>query len=262
MRLSFDDINQMYENINSEFEEKHNKVDDIPEQIKEKPVISEKPRQDLDVDLDAYVNKEIESDGIVPDDSEFPEPNDESVSKQDDRMQYNRSYVSSVMDNVDSGKDSEVAVCQLRDIPRCLVNMAKSYFPKASNSLAVSAFLYANRNRDLAIDYSDVPDEVKEYAKIIERRSAEVKTSNELRYMTENIRRLNKTNDDIVLALAYLIYDNKGFSRDTPAHPGDIDFYDPGIQHVIQRLETISDKLRDERNYQKGKRKNMYGSKG
>lgn len=153
--------------------------------------------------------------------------------------------------------------CALRDIPKCLVEMAKRSFPQVPNYIAVSAFLFAYRDKELNdIDYSTVPDSIRELARTFERRNEEMRTSADIKRINDNIRRLNKVSDDVILALSYLIYDAGGFRRTEPAHPGEIDFYDPGIQKVTEKLEAISDKLRDERNYQQGKKKNMYGQKG
>lgn len=153
--------------------------------------------------------------------------------------------------------------CALRDIPKCLVEMAKKCFPHTPNYIAVAAFLFAHRDKESEdIDYSSVPDNVKELAKSYERRNEAMRTSADIRHINDNLRKITKTSDEVILALSYLVYDANGFRRTEPAHPGDIDFYDPGIQKVTEQLEHISDKLRGERSYQQGKKKNMYGQKG
>lgn len=153
--------------------------------------------------------------------------------------------------------------CALRDIPKCLVEMAKKCFPHTPNYIAVSAFLYAYRDKESEdIDYSGVPDNVKELAKSYERRNEAMRTSADIRHINDNLRKITKASDEVILALSYLVYDANGFRRTEPAHPGDIDFYDPGIQKVTEQLERTSDKLCSERSYQQGKRKNLYGQKG
>lgn len=160
-------------------------------------------------------------------------------------------------------KSSVVETCALRDIPKCLVEMAKKCFPHTPNYIAVAAFLFAHRDKESGdIDYDGVPDNVRELAKAYERKNEAMRTSADIRHINDNLRKLNKANDEVILALSYLVYDANGFRRTEPAHPGDIDFYDPGIQKVSEQLERISDKLCDERSYQQGKRKNMYGQKG
>lgn len=160
-------------------------------------------------------------------------------------------------------KSSSVETCALRDIPKCLVEMAKKNFPHTPNYIAVAAFLFAHRDKESGdIDYDGVPDNVKELAKAYERKNEAMRTSADIRHINDNLRKLNKTSDEVILALSYLVYDANGFRHTEPAHPGDIDFYDPGIQKVTEQLARISDKLCDERSYQQGKRKNMYGQKG
>lgn len=160
-------------------------------------------------------------------------------------------------------KPSEGETCALRDIPKCLVEMAKRSFPHTPNYIAVSAFLYAYRDKESGeTDYSSVPDHVKELAKSYERRSDALRTSIDIRRINDSLRKLIKTGDEVILALSYLVYDANGFRNTEPAHPGEIDFYDPGIQKVTKQLELISEKLCNERNYQQGKKKNMYGQKG
>lgn len=164
----------------------------------------------------------------------------------------------------DAGKESSAGgTCALRDIPKCLVEMAKKNFPHTPNYIAVAAFLYAHRDKESEdIDYSSVPDNIRELAKSYERRNEAMRTSADIRHINENLRKIIKASDEVILALSYLVYDANGFRRTESAHPGDIDFYDPGIQKVTEQLERISDKLCDERSYQQGKRKNMYGQKG
>lgn len=157
---------------------------------------------------------------------------------------------------------SDKDICFLKNVPRCLVDMVKTCFPdNIPNNLAVSAFLYANRC-DKNIDYSDVPDAIKQLAKIYEQKNREARTASDIKRINENLSRLNKVNDDLVLALSYLIYDSNGFKKGEPKHPSEIDFYDPGIQQVTKKLEETSDKLRREYEYEQGKRKDMYGQKG
>lgn len=168
--------------------------------------------------------------------------------------------------DVDFKKDGSKPVggtCALRDIPKCLVEMAKRSFPHTPNYIAVSAFLYAHRDKESEdIDYSAVPDNVKELAKSYERRNEAMRTSADIKRINDSLRKLVKTNDEVILALSYLVYDVNGFRRTEPEHPGAIDFYDPGIQKVTEQLKRTSDKLCSERNYQQGKKKNMYGQKG
>ena len=183
--------------------------------------------------------------------------------KTDNQRFFSRTMRVADVDFKKNGSKCAGETCALRDIPKCLVEMAKKSFPHTPNYIAVSAFLYAHRDKEAEdIDYSAVPDNVRELAKSYERRNEAMRTSADIRHINDNLRKLAKTNDEVILALSYLVYDANGFRRTEPAHPKDIDFYDPGIQKVTELLERTSDKLCSERNYQKKKKKNMYGQKG
>lgn len=154
-------------------------------------------------------------------------------------------------------KKAENYTCQIRDFPKSLMTMIKQDFPDASNSKALAAFVYAYRNidEDSEIDYSDVPSDVIEMAKSVERYNKALSTDREVRRINETLRRLNNVSDDIMLALSYLIYDRAGFRINTPARPGDIDFLEPGIQEVSNKVEKISDRLRQEKQHSEGRPK-------
>lgn len=57
-----------------------------------------------------------------------------------------------------------------------------------------------------------------------------MRTSADIRHINENLRKIIKASDEVILALSYLVYDANGFRRTESAHPGDIDFYDPGYK--------------------------------
>ncbi len=228
-----------------------------------------KASQEKNVVLESHLTEKSVSANNMSDQQENPSVEERCYQEKEYENDYEKSpagtmHVADVgfRKNV-SKKSSAGETCALRDVPKCLVEMAKKCFPHTPNYTAVSAFLYAYRDKESGdIDYSGVPDNVKELAKTFERKSEAMRTSADIRRINDNLRRLNKASDEAILALSYLVYDANGFRRTEPAHPGEVDFYDPGIQKVTEQLERISDKLCSERSYQQGKKKNMYGQKG
>lgn len=239
-------------------------AEDIREMMKssiDKIDVDKTDNYDAELEAERYMKSkslETENNEIFNNHNDY---DDISVDLKKDSM-YTDSVTTTPITRKVVEKSDKAETCFLKNIPKCLVDMVRTCFPdNVPNYLAVSAFLYANRC-DRSIDYSDVPDNVKQFAKIYEQKNREMRTSNDIKKINENISRLNKVNDDLVLALSYLIYDSNGFRKNEPKHPSEIDFYDPGIQQVTKKLEETSDKLRREYEYEQGKRKGMYGQKG
>lgn len=81
--------------------------------------------------------------------------------------------------------------------------------------------MFAHRDKESGdIDYDGVPDNVRELAKAYERKNEAMRTSADIRHINDNLRKLNKASDEVILALSYLVYDANGFRRTEPAHPG------------------------------------------
>lgn len=150
-------------------------------------------------------------------------------------------------------RKNEADKCQIRDFPRSLMHMVKLSFPDAPNSKALAAFVYANRDTEADIDYSDVSDEVIELAKKVDRFKKVLDTEKNIRKINEGMRRINEMGDDLMLALSYLIYDRAGFRIGNPSRPSEIDFLEPGVQEVANKIERTSDTLRKEKQYREGR---------
>ena len=143
--------------------------------------------------------------------------------------------------------------CDIKRFPKSLVQMAKNNFPEASNTKALAAFVYANRDTSLDIDYSDVPDDVIILATTLDKYKTMMQMDKNIRHITELLKRLNSASDDVVLALSYLIYDRLGFRTDSPIRPDEVNFMPQGVQEITKVLELSSNKIRKERKYQEGR---------
>lgn len=143
--------------------------------------------------------------------------------------------------------------CDIKRFPKSLVQMVKHSFPEVSNTKALAAFVYANRDTDLDIDYSDVSDDVIALANTLDKYKAMRQMDKNIRHINEMLKRLNSASDDTVLALSYLIYDRLGFRTDAPMRPDEVDFTPRGVQDITSVLEIASDKIRKEKQYQEGR---------
>ncbi len=159
-----------------------------------------------------------------------------------------------------SKKSSSVETCQIRNFPKSLMKMIKQTFPDEPHTKAVAAFVYANRDMELEIDYSDIPKDVIELANSIDKFKKISDTEKNIKRINDGIRQLNEASDDLKLALSYLVYDRSGFRISVPQRPSEIDFLEPGVQEVTKKIEKTSDLIRKEKKYQEGrpKRQNKY----
>lgn len=140
------------------------------------------------------------------------------------------------------------APLQIRDFPKSLIEMIKKSFGDTTlpNTKALQAFVYANRDQSIDIDYSDVPDDVIALARTFDNYKTQQTMDANLRKLLALVSRLSDVNDDISRGIAYLIYDRAGFNTVTPNRPSDIDFEAPGIEEVETQLEMTCDKIREQ----------------
>lgn len=152
-------------------------------------------------------------------------------------------------------KYSEIETCQIRNFPKSLMKMIKQTFPDVPHTKAVAAYVYANRDMELEIDYGDIPKDVIELANSIDKFKKISDADKNMRKINENIRQLNEVSEDIMLALSYLVYDRSGFRMTVPQRPSEIDFLEPGVQEVTKKLEKTAELIRKEKKYQEGRPK-------
>ncbi len=158
-------------------------------------------------------------------------------------------------DTRNAGRKTSVdnSTCDIKGFPKSLLRMAKSSFPEAANMKALAAFVYAHRDTELDIDYSDIPDDIVQLASTIDKYKTMMQMDRNIRYINDMLKRLNLMGDDMILALSYLIYDRLGFRTDNPTRPDDINFEPVGLRELTKHLEDSADRIRKEEQYQEGR---------
>ena len=148
------------------------------------------------------------------------------------------------------------STCEIRSFPKSLLTMVKETLGGGvtiPNTKALAAFVYANRDPDLDIDYSDVPDDVIELAASFDKYKTMMSMDRRVRVIEASLRRLNLVADDIALGQAYLIFDRAGFNERLPNRPSDINFAQPGIEEVINNIGDTNDAMRKEKAIKEGR---------
>ena len=154
-----------------------------------------------------------------------------------------------------AAKTSVSDTCEIRGFPRSLLQMVKASngCEESSNTTALAAFVYANRDMDADVDYGDVPERVIELAATFDRYKAARQTDRNIRSINEKLRRLESDADSMVMGMVYLIYDRLGFRTDAPNTPNDVDFELYGMAELLSRMVSSARKYKKEEAYQNGR---------
>ena len=143
---------------------------------------------------------------------------------------------------------------QIRDFPKSLMDMAKKTFPSASNTKALAAFVYANRDISADIDYSDVPEDVIKLASTIEKYKMMQSVDANMRTLLNMVMDIRTTLNDVELGEAWLIYDKGGYNtRSYPSDPSELNFSYDGIDKIISKIETTNDEKEKLRKQSEGR---------
>lgn len=145
--------------------------------------------------------------------------------------------------------------CEIRGFPRSLIQMIKASngCEDASNTMALAAFVYANRDMDSDVDYSDVPERVIELAGTFDRYKAAKQTDRNIRSINEKLKRIETDATSMVMGMAYLLYDRLGFRTDAPNTPSEVDFDLYGMAELFARMAESGQKYKKEKAYQDGR---------
>lgn len=151
---------------------------------------------------------------------------------------------------------SSVPMSKLNGVPRCLVERARMQFPTAERQQdAVAAYIYFHEGMpaDMA-----VPDEIVSLAMSFEGDNITVETVKDLveRDMLDikaQNRQLLKKLDTLELALAYMIFEKAGFSKEEAMSPDSIKFLEKGINDLISKLEADAETQRMRKARQQGR---------
>ena len=145
---------------------------------------------------------------------------------------------------------SDAKSCQIRDFPLSLVKMCKLSLGEGDaevlpNTKALAAFVYANRDPDLEIDYSDVSEDIIALSKHFDR----TKTVNNINDMQKVIIRYLKELrltlfENQALTMAVLLDSVNFINKETPKSVGDLSFTQDVLIDAIEKLEEDVPKLK------------------
>lgn len=149
---------------------------------------------------------------------------------------------------------SDNSTVQLRDFPRSLTLMARQMFPDAqSNTKAVAALMYANRDMNSTFDYDDVPEDVIELAARCDTFRNQENIVRNLQKLDSIVHSLVNGEEVLLYAISYLIYDRLGFRQDSPVNPADTNFNVKGMNYLQDNLMQATARYKKEREYNEGR---------
>ena len=149
---------------------------------------------------------------------------------------------------------SDNSTVQLRDFTRSLTLMARQMFPDAqSNTKAVAALMYANRDMNSAFDYDDVPEDVIELAARCDTFRNQENIVRNLQKLDSIVHSLVGGEEVLLYAISYLIYDRLGFRQDSPVNPADTNFNVKGMNYLQDNLMQATARYKKEREYNEGR---------
>lgn len=129
----------------------------------------------------------------------------------------------------------------LRNVPHSVVTAARAEFPSASNNVDAVAAFVASRT-DI---YDDLTDEQCRLAKQSNREDPLVSVNKKLQAMEEMLSKQKEVNDELQLAVTYMLFDRMGWRRQNPKGPESVDFVEPGVTQLAQRLHQQTKQVAD-----------------
>ena len=120
----------------------------------------------------------------------------------------------------------------LRNVPHSVVTAARAEFPSASNNVDAVAAFVASRTGI----YDDLTDEQCRLAKQSNREDPLVSVNKKLQAMEEMVSKQKEAIDELQLAVTYMLFDRMGWRRQNPKGPESVDFVEPGVTQLAQRL--------------------------
>jgi len=129
----------------------------------------------------------------------------------------------------------------LRNVPHSVVTAARAEFPSASNNVDAVAAFVASRTGI----YDDLTDEQCRLAKQSNREDPLVSVNKKLQAMEEMLAKQKEVNDELQLAVTYMLFDRMGWRRQNPKGPESVDFVEPGVTQLAQRLHQQTKQVAD-----------------
>ena len=129
----------------------------------------------------------------------------------------------------------------MRNVPHSVVTAARAEFPSASNNVDAVAAFVASRTGI----YDDLTDEQCRLAKQSNREDPLVSVNKKLQAMEEMLAKQKEVNDELQLAVTYMLFDRMGWRRQNPKGPESVDFVEPGVTQLAQRLHQQTKQVAD-----------------
>lgn len=129
----------------------------------------------------------------------------------------------------------------LRNVPHSVVTAARAEFPSASNNVDAVAAFVASRTGI----YDDLTDEQCRLAKQSNREDPLVSVNKKLQSMEEMVSKQKEAIDELQLAVTYMLFDRMGWRRQNPKGPESVDFVEPGVTQLAQRLHQQTKQVAD-----------------
>lgn len=129
----------------------------------------------------------------------------------------------------------------LRNVPHSVVTAARAEFPSASNNVDAVAAFVASRTGI----YDDLTDEQCRLAKQSNREDPLVAVNKKLQSMEEMVSKQKEAIDELQLAVTYMLFDRMGWRRQNPKGPESVDFVEPGVTQLAQRLHQQTKQVAD-----------------
>lgn len=150
-----------------------------------------------------------------------------------------------------AGDDSQG--CDIKRLPKSLVLVAKAAAPDVSNAKAVAAFLYAHRDPDLDIDFSDVPDDIVKLSKAYDRMAV-------IRSMDSSVSRILKKLDQLLdnadlerFVMTTLIMNANGLLGRHVSSGAGIDYTPPDFDLVYDELASHAEEYSRQKDIKNGR---------
>lgn len=147
--------------------------------------------------------------------------------------------------------NSDAKSCQIRDFPLSLVKMCKLSLGEGDaevlpNTKALAAFVYANKDPDLDIDYSDVPEDIIALSKHFDKTKAVNNISNDMKDIQRQLRELRIASFQNSAQLSYIICDKLTHINNpaAPDAPGSVNFALKEVAELLDKLDDDTPKLR------------------
>ncbi len=165
-----------------------------------------------------------------------------------------------IKNSISANKAKDRDVCHVRDFPKSLIRMMRQSLGEAGVDMPytklVTAFVYANRDPDIDIDYSEIPEDAIELASCFQKYKTASSIDRRTRLIEEKLNSLSDKINAVELASTWLAYDRAGLvANPVIDSPDSLPLSDEreGIQLMKESLEEFANKLKKDEAIKKGR---------